>query len=165
MARLKPSDVILDLLRGARPEGRRAAYLIDNGRLFDFTENTVRVTLSRLVSRGLVTSPARGRYRLADSAGPVNQHVERWRLGEARTRDWQPGTWILAHLETTDDRSLWVLDTLGFRQVRKGLYARPDNLASDLDLKRSATTLGLSETSLLADAQIDNTTSANWFTA
>jgi DNA-binding transcriptional regulator PaaX len=72
----------MDMLRGAPASGRRVAYLIETGSLFGFPENTVRVTLSRLQARGLIESPERGRYKLAPTADPVNEFVERWRLGE-----------------------------------------------------------------------------------
>ena len=116
--REKPADILLDLLRGAKHEGRRTAQLIESAALFGIQENTVRVTLSRLNSRGLVVSPSRGRYRLAEAADPINVFVERWREGENRIRPWEHRQWLLCHPGSDDDRTAWSLDALGFRRVR-----------------------------------------------
>jgi phenylacetic acid degradation operon negative regulatory protein len=148
--RSRPSDIVLDLLRGARSRGYTARALVEVGELFGLTENTVRVTLSRLMARGLIESPARGTYRLGKETDALNAFVERWRLGEARVRPWQPGTWIFAHVQGELAGSLWALDALGFREVRSGLHARPDNLSLDLDaLRNVAAGVGLAPGVLL----------------
>ena len=89
--RTRPGDVILDLLRSARGRRQSASSLIERGALFGFSENTIRVTLSRLMSRGRIESPRRGEYRLSPETDALNDFVERWRLGEDRIRPWQPG--------------------------------------------------------------------------
>ncbi|MEZ5557697.1 MAG: hypothetical protein R3E86_04030 [Pseudomonadales bacterium] len=140
----KPSTVVLDMLRSARSRQRTARSLIAAGELFGFSENTLRVTLSRLMARGLIESPERGLYRLSGQTDALNDFVERWRLGEARVRAWEPGTWLFAHVQGEVAASAWTLDALGFREVRPTLFARPDNLALSLDaLRELATGLGL----------------------
>ena len=152
--RTRPGDVILDLLRSARGRHQSASSLIDSGALFGFSENTIRVTLSRLMSRGRIESPRRGEYRLSPETDALNDFVERWRLGEDRVRPWQPGRWILAHLADADEPSAWALDALGFRAVRPGLFARPDNLALALDeLHRLALGIGLADDALLVPGE------------
>jgi phenylacetic acid degradation operon negative regulatory protein len=121
------------------------------GRLFGFTENTLRVTLSRLVSRGTLTSPRRGYYRLSEDTDELNRFVDDWRLGESRTRPWSPGQWLICHWEakpltggnahrtvtrSSSSKTQWALESLGFREVRRGLWARPDNLALELSQLR-----------------------------
>ena len=69
------------------------------GRLFGFTENTLRVTLSRLVSRGTLTNPRRGYYQLSKGTDELNRFVDDWRQGESRTRPWNPGQWLICHWE------------------------------------------------------------------
>jgi phenylacetic acid degradation operon negative regulatory protein len=166
-SRNRPADVVLDLLRSVGQRGHSVRFLVDAGGLFGFSENTVRVTLSRLVSRGLLESPARGRYRLARRADPVNAFVERWRDGEGRRRPWTPGHWLLAHLVDADAHSRWVLESLGLREVRAGLLARPDNLDLDLaGLRRLATGMGLADSVLLAVAEPeDGPVPAGWLEA
>jgi phenylacetic acid degradation operon negative regulatory protein len=148
--RTKPSSVVLDMLRSARSRRRTVRSLIDAGALFGFSENTMRVTLSRLNARGLIESPERGLYRLTEQTDALNDFVERWRLGEARVREWQPGTWVLAHVQGDLAASAWALDALGFREIRTALYARPDNLAlSHAELRTLAESIGLKPSVLL----------------
>ncbi|MBX3705713.1 MAG: hypothetical protein KF911_03685 [Pseudomonadales bacterium] len=166
LSRSRPSDTLLDLLRAAGRRGHSARSLISAGELFGLTENTVRVTLSRLMGRGLIESPSRGRYRLATRADALNDFVERWRLGETRVRDWQPGTWLLAHPQGDLPGNTWALEALGFREVRPGLYARPDNLALDLDALRAlGSGIGLTPETLLAAARPQGNATAQWYRA
>lgn len=146
---------MLDLLRGVSERGRPASYLVESGRLFGFTENTVRVTLSRLVNRGLLACPERGRYRLADQTDHLQSFIERWRLGENRVRQWKPGTWVLAVLSKRAASSLWALDALGFREVNPHLFVRPDNLAVTLtELTQLAIGIGVGMDVLLLEGQL-----------
>ncbi len=108
-ARTRPGDVILDLLRSARGRRQSVSALVERGALFGFSENTIRVTLSRLMSRGRIESPGRGEYRLSPETDALNDFVERWRLGEDRVRAWQPGHWLLAHLADADGPSAQAL--------------------------------------------------------
>jgi len=164
-ARNKPSAVILDMLRSARTQRRSAQSLVAVGQLFGFSENTVRVTLSRLMTRGLIESPERGVYALSKRSDALHSFVERWRLGEARVRLWRPGTWLFAHPQGDVAGSEWALDALGFRQVRPGLYARPDNLATDLaELRALAAGIGLAPATLLIAGRVDGD-QAGWLKA
>ncbi len=161
--RNKPSAVILDMLRSARSRHRTARSLIAAGELFGFSENTLRVTLSRLVTRGIIESPERGLYRLARQTDALNDFVERWRLGEARVRPWQPGRWLFAHapsIQASDRRteetrtSAWALGALGFREVRPALFVRPDNLQlKPAELRTLAGGIGLDRGVLLVAGQ------------
>ena len=154
--RVKPADVLLDLLRGARAQGRTAAYLIETGALFGINENTLRVTLSRLQARGTIESPERGRYRLTTTADPINEFVDRWRLGESRVKPWD-GRWLFVHLAEPSNRSRWALDALGFRLLRPGLSVRPANLNLDREqLKRLMCSIGLPASALLIEGETDS---------
>lgn len=161
--RTTPTDVILDLLRSAKGRRQRAGTLIRSGALFGFSENTIRVTLSRLMARGRIESPRRGLYQLAAETSALNDFVERWRLGEARVRPWVESRWLFAHGDASEPASRWALDALGFRIVRDGLYARPDNLALDsTELRTLAAGIGLdSDVLLIAGEPLDDT-AADW---
>lgn len=135
--RSRPSDTILDLLRAAGAEGLSARTLISAGQFFGLSENAIRVTLSRLVARNLIESPVRGRYALARQTGALSSFVERWRLGELRVRPWRPGDWLFAHPGGDLTGTAWPLEALGFREIRSGLHARPDNLTLSLDELRA----------------------------
>lgn len=147
--RARPADYLLDMMRGAGETGRSAAYLVETGRLFGFSDNIVRVTLSRLQARGVIESPSRGQYRLAETADPLNEFVERWRLGEARVRPWDGSTWVIVHQPEASERGPWALDAIGFRPVDAGLFARPDNLSMTAEASRELlVSIGLPTTSL-----------------
>jgi len=165
--RTRPSDVILDLLHSARGRSQAASALIESGALFGFSENTIRVTLSRLMARGRIESPHRGLYRLSPETGALNDFVERWRLGERRVRPWDGERWVFAHATAPVPASVWALDALGFRPVRDGLFARPDNLALEAaELRDLAASIGLAdEVLLLAGSALDGADAADWFQA
>ncbi|MDZ7686030.1 MAG: hypothetical protein U5O39_14265 [Gammaproteobacteria bacterium] len=161
--RAKAGDVLLDLLRGAGAEARTAAYLIENGELFGFTENTVRVTLSRLQSRGVIESPARGCYRLAQTADPVNEFVERWRLGEHRVRPWNGRDWLFVHTTDESGRSRWAMEAAGLRQVRSKLFVRPDNLNLSLEaLEDLLERIGLEKSALFIAGEPAGDSASGW---
>ena len=90
---MKPGNFILDLLRTYGQKGTSARNIMHAAGMFSFTDNAIRVTLSRLASRGLIEKVTRGHYRLAPGSDPVNDFVEEWRLGETRRRAWA-GTFL-----------------------------------------------------------------------
>ena len=152
--RSKPADIVLDMLSSSGKRQRTVRSLISAGDLFGHSANTMRVTLSRLVAKGLIESPQRGLYRLTDKTDAMQQFVEGWRAGEARVRPWQPGDWLFAHTGST--LPCWALDALGFREVRTGLLARPDNLALPLDETRAlALGIGMDAGTLLFPGRHD----------
>lgn len=99
------------------------------GKLFEFSDNLIRVTLSRLVAKGTIENFERGHYRLTRQSDPVNDFVEEWRQGEKRRKPWKKDRFLVAHPEAAAERDIWILETLGFRQIRGGFWCRPDNLA------------------------------------
>ncbi|HKI73416.1 MAG TPA: hypothetical protein VJ998_02160 [Pseudomonadales bacterium] len=146
---MKPAAVILDLLRTYARKGTSVRSIMATGQMFGFSENLMRVNLSRLVSRGIVENVKRGHYRLTDLTDPINDFVEAWRLGEARLRPWDRESWVLVHrASTTTDKGDWALDAAGFRQVRPGLWLRPDCLAREAG--ELLEDLGLESQSLVA---------------
>lgn len=149
---MKPTSVILDLLRTYLQKGTTVKAIMATGAMYDFSENQMRVNLSRLVSKGIVENFKRGYYRLTDHTDPLNDFVESWRLGEARVKPWDGQSWLLTHTEEKPvEKRSWALDACGFRQIADGLWIRPDNLARDpVDLERLLTALGMDDTCILA---------------
>jgi phenylacetic acid degradation operon negative regulatory protein len=146
---MKPSSFILDLLRTYEHRGASLKNLMSAATLFNFSDNLTRVTLSRLVARGLIEKVKRGHYRLAQRSDPLNDFVEQWRLGEARSRLWKPNTFLIASVESSD-RNNWVMSATGFVRLRDQLWSRPDNLARQGDeLSMWLHHLGLSEDALI----------------
>ena len=147
---MKPTSFILDLLRTYDSRGTSARNLMTSGEMFAFNENLIRVTLSRLVTRGLVENVARGHYRLAKRSDPVNDFVEEWRDGEARCRNWQENSFLMIHLDRTHQKDIWLVSAFGFIALRKGLWLRPDNLSKPFDeLHKQFTLLGLNDNAVI----------------
>ena len=151
---MKSTAVILDLLRTYGHRGTSVKTIMATGAMFDFSDNLMRVSLSRLVTRGKVENISRGHYRLTDLADPLSEFVERWRLGEDRSRPWDGHSWLLLHTSEPDlDDRDWALDALGFREVTAGLWSRPDNLSLDAgELERLLLRLGMDGDSVLVSA-------------
>ena len=51
---MKPANFILDLLRTYKRRGTSARNIMASAKFFDFSDNLIRVTLSRLVARGII---------------------------------------------------------------------------------------------------------------
>ena len=149
---MKPANLVLDLLRTYGRKGTCVRGLMDTARMFKITDNAMRVTLSRLVGRGLIEKVSRGHYRLAEGSDPINDFVEEWRLGERRRRNWQEHRFLIAHSGTLREKDTWVLHATGFREFRAGLWLRPDNLIRQGDtLQAWLRNLGLSDGCLMAE--------------
>ena len=132
--RVTPKNLVLDLFRVA-PEASPApiASLVELGALFGFGASTMRATVSRLTSAGLLESDARGWYRPAPTTDPFRAAIESWREGEARLRPWA-GDWLALEMEshgsrTEQRRAERGLRHMGFRPGLARLWLRPDNLA------------------------------------
>jgi phenylacetic acid degradation operon negative regulatory protein len=92
------------------------------------------VALVRLSAAGMVEAEARGTYRLGRKAVELADDVRTWRTAESRVRRWT-GRWIAVHigpLGRSDRAALRqrgrALALLGFRELDRGLFVRPDNL-------------------------------------
>lgn len=110
------------------------AALVRAGALFGIGENSMRVTLARLRSRGLVESDQRGLYRLSRAALPVNREVRSWSTIEALLGAWD-GSFIgieTSGLQSRDRKQARIRETalrfLGFKSLTQALRIRPNNL-------------------------------------
>src|SRR5690606_30497791 len=100
-------------------------------------------TLARLSAAGLVEAVDRGEYRLGPGAASLADDVSTWRDAERRVRDWN-GDWLAAHVGDLgrSDRAVLrararALELLGLRELDRGLYLRPDNLAGGVAAVRA----------------------------
>jgi len=112
--------------------------LVQAASAFDIAENSVRVAIVRLRAEGLLDSPGRGEYCLGPSAQTVNERIHGWRTVSMRVGDWDR-SWLAvftADLSRTDRpalrRRLRALRFLGFKELRPGLFVRPNNLKPGL---------------------------------
>ncbi len=124
--------------------------LVPAGALFGFTSNNLRVTLARLLSRGLVDRDERGVYRLAVAARAVQSQVASWTDLHERMVPWN-GSWVGVHTgglprgaRSAQRRRQRALDFLGMRALAPHLWVRPDNLTGGVpDVRRRLQALGL----------------------
>jgi phenylacetic acid degradation operon negative regulatory protein len=138
-----PKSIILDVLSSARGRDVPVRALLAAGALFGVSAETLRVALARLLRQGTIARGQRGQYRLAGVAQPVQRHVTAWtRLGE-RMVPWRGG-WVMVHtghLERSDRRQLRrrerALHFLGLRELVRGVWLRPDNLAGGVTAVRA----------------------------
>ncbi len=134
-------SLILDLLTATDgPVPVRAPMRVAT--LFGITENNVRVTLARLLARGMVERDERGQYRISEKAAAVRDHVASWANMEERMAPWGGG-WIGVHtagLPRSDraalSRRLRAFELLGFREMEPDLWLRPDNLRGGVKAMR-----------------------------
>lgn len=132
MRQLSAKNLILDLLRATAPDSLSVKLLVDVGELFGFTENSVRVNITRLLAKDILEQDERGFYRFGESTSSLRSWINQWKLGEERTRPWN-GHWLtLAFKPNKSSASqralLKAIERLGFTGLWAGYFVRPDNL-------------------------------------
>jgi phenylacetic acid degradation operon negative regulatory protein len=155
-----PRHLILNLLLGAEGGAMTARAAVAACALFGIRGNSVRVALARLSATGLVEPAGRGAYRLGPNAVNLAADVAGWRTAAQRVRDWSGG-WIAVHaghLGRSDRAALRAreraLGLLGMRELERGLYLRPDNLAGGAaDARERLRRLGLEPAAAVFAAQ------------
>jgi phenylacetic acid degradation operon negative regulatory protein len=148
--RLRPltaRSVILSVLLGSHPPQLPVRALVRTGELFDITEGTTRVALSRLAADGDVVAE-QGRYRLSDRLVARQRRLDEgltpatrpWRrVWEMAILTWgarstvaqgAPARGALARGTVGVDRSDLVADlgALRLAELRPGVWVRPANL-------------------------------------
>lgn len=153
--KINARHLILDLMLASENQSLTAREAIAACRIFDISENSVRVALVRLSADKLIESIVRGRYRLASAALDLANDVATWRHVESRLRSWQ-GDYLLVYsgaLGRSDRTALShrerALNLLGFRELEQGLHVRPNNIEVDISVVRKRLlTLGLENTAL-----------------
>ncbi|WP_034387976.1 hypothetical protein [Comamonas composti] len=151
-------DLMLDLLV-ARGGALPARSLLRAGQLLGLGENTVRVSLSRLLAQGKIDRVGRGSYQALARDSALFQTVDAWRLRESRRLAWQ-GCWLSVHDAAVmrSDKTQWrrhqlALGLRGFASLQQGLLVRPDNLQGSLEQQRTELlALGLSPKALVFQA-------------
>lgn len=145
----KPKQLILNLLM-VSSGGISSKQLIRAGLLFNLTENSIRVTLTRLASEDMIVACGRGQYKLGEAAQGLAQDLAGWRELEQRVCDWD-GAWIAVYiggLGRTDRSALTsrvrILSLTGFKELLQGIWLRPNNLVGGVEaLRKRLHRLGL----------------------
>lgn len=130
-----PRQLILKLLLAADDGELSARDAVAGCALFGIRENSARVALVRLAAAGLIAAAGRGSYRLGPNGTTLAADVATWPTAEGRVRDWAGG-WVAVHvgnLGRSDRAALRARDRalamLGLRELDRGFFVRPDNLA------------------------------------
>jgi len=134
----------------AAQEPATSQTIIRIAQLFGIKENSVRVSLARLVSDDLLESKTRGVYQLAPKASRLSDDLADWRNIEDRTQSWD-GTWIAAFIgnlgrgnRTALRHRTRILQLAGFSELDQGLMVRPNNLVGGAEkLRERLVKLGL----------------------
>ncbi|MBW2388328.1 MAG: PaaX family transcriptional regulator [Deltaproteobacteria bacterium] len=125
--------------------------LVRAAALFGIGENSMRVALARLRSRGTVESDRRGLYCLSRAALPINRQVRSWSSIESGVGSWD-GSYLavetsgLPRRDKTGSRTRErALRFLGFESLTSALRVRPNNLLGGVDhCRHRLTELGFS---------------------
>lgn len=128
-------SLVIDLLSTMPPHHPVAVgALVRAAALFGIGENSMRVTLARLRSRGLVESDQRGFYRLSQAALPVNREVRAWPSIDSEVVQWD-GSFVAVDMSNLPKRDRKAnrtrnraLRLLGFESLSPALQIRPNNL-------------------------------------
>lgn len=161
---LNARHLILDLLLASRGQPLAVREAVAACELFGIRENNVRVALARLSAEGLVVAAGRGSYELGPHARDLAGEVAGWRQVGQRLRAWS-GAYVAVHVSVLgrSDRAALrrrerALAMLGFRELERGLFIRPDNVEQDLNaLRRRLHTLGLeTEASVFLASHFDD---------
>ncbi len=137
MIEVTAKSLLLDVLRSTKSTAWPVKKLIEVANIFSIKESAVRVTLSRLVSRGLIETDERGSYLMTSAYDPVRNWIDDWQKGEDRLTDWN-GLWLCVlppiKIRKKDQQLLdKAVQRLGFRVVQERMWARPDNLTLPIE--------------------------------
>lgn len=147
--------IILELLSATESHEASSSGLVDAAKLLGVAENSVRVTLTRLVAAGTLELTGRGRYRLGKATRAITRQVTGWRELEKQVRPWD-GAWVcVASTAPKSDRAAArrrdrAFGLLGLRLLDGVLAVRPDNLAGGVAaLRDQLYALGVEEAALI----------------
>jgi len=153
---LAARELVIDFLSNRYPREMSAQEITGVGAALGFSEQSLRMALTRLVEGAVAVNPGRGRYRLSPSGEAMRQEVRKWRnLGEL-AKPWSRA-WIGvfdAAVPRSDRAALRrherAMRLRGFRELQAGLWIRPANLRDSVaELREHLRALGLHPSALV----------------
>ncbi len=153
---LTARELVIDFLSNRYPREMSVQEITGVGAALGFSEQSLRMALTRLVEGAVAVNPGRGRYRLSPSGEAMRQEVRKWRnLGEL-AKPWS-GAWIGvfdAAVPRSDRAALRrherAMRLRGFRELQAGLWIRPANLRDSVaELRDHLRALGLHPSALV----------------
>lgn len=164
--KITPRKIILDILMAGNGVPLTSKEAVSACLLFGIGEVSTRVALTRLLAEKLTETAGRGIYKLGPNAMEIADDVAKWRTADQAVRVWH-GDYITVygHALGRTDRTALVrreraLRLLGFRELEKGLYIRPNNIGNNLaSIVERLQHLGLeSEALVCISSQFDEAT-------
>jgi phenylacetic acid degradation operon negative regulatory protein len=147
---LTARELVIDFLSNRYPREMFFQGIAGVGGALGFTEQSLRMALTRLVEQSVAANTGRGRYRLSPSGEAMRDEVRKWRhLGDL-AKPWT-GAWIGvfdAAIPRSDRAALRrherAMRLRGFRELQSGLWIRPANLRDSVaELREHLRALGL----------------------
>ena len=153
---LTARELVIDFLSNRYPREMSAAEILGVGAALGFTEQSLRMALTRLVEGAVAANPGRGLYRLSPSGEAMRLEVRKWRNLDDLAKPWS-GAWIGvfdASVPRSDRAALRrherAMRLRGFRELQAGLWIRPANLRDSVgELRDQLRALGLHPAALV----------------
>jgi len=153
---LTARELVIDFLSNRYPREMSAAEILGVGTALGFTEQSLRMALTRLVEGAVAANPDRGLYRLSPSGEAMRLEVRKWRNLDEFAKPWS-GAWIGvfdAGVPRSDRAALRrherAMRLRGFRELQAGLWIRPANLRDSVAaLRDQVRALGLHPAALV----------------
>ncbi len=164
---ITPKSLILSLLEALPGQSTQVKFLVFSGKLFGFTDNTIRVTITRLIREGYIESDVRGCYRISKDYSPLIKSIRGWELGESRLVPWD-GSWICCYIPKLPTRSkektVKILNFFSLKEGMPKIWVRPQNLKLEFEEVRSIMIkLGITENATFFSSQkFDKEVSKKW---
>jgi phenylacetic acid degradation operon negative regulatory protein len=174
---LTARELVIDFLSNRYPRAMSVHEIAGVGIALGFSEQSLRMALTRLVEGAVAANTGRGLYRLSPSGEAMRVEVRKWRNLDDLARPWSRA-WIGvfdAGVPRSDRAALRrherAMRLRGFRELQSGLWIRPDNLRDSVSsLRDHLRALGLHPDALVAGlSDLDDDTRAKatglWDTA
>src|SRR5258707_961564 len=153
---LTARELVIDFLSNRYPREMSVQEIAGVGIALGFSEQNLRMALTRLVEQSVAASTGRGRYRLSPSGETMRDEVRKWRHLDEVAKPWS-GAWIGvfdAAIPRSDRAALRrherAIRLRGFRELQGGLWIRPANLRDSVEeLREHLRALGLHPAALV----------------
>ncbi|MFW1838687.1 PaaX family transcriptional regulator C-terminal domain-containing protein [Acinetobacter gyllenbergii] len=139
IAKMNARDLIIDLLLGLQGRAISIKQIILAAQLFEISENSIRVAVTRLSSEGVIEVIERGVYQFTVQSHEWANVMLNRKHGIQQTKKWNQQylavfTGELGRVDRTAlHRRERALKHFGFKELEQGIYLRPDNLVIGFD--------------------------------
>lgn len=137
--KINARHLIIDLFLSSAYSQLTIKQILIAARLFNMSENGIRVATTRLLNEGMIESVERGIYQLSPSTKEWAKIILNRKNGIKQTKEWQQQylavfTGTLGRIDRTAlKKRERALRQFGFKELETSIYIRPDNLAYTFD--------------------------------